>query len=95
MRRSEKWHGAEIALTNKMFEIAGHAVTHADVAQRQDAWYRDWTMTVEEAEQWQAWGTEYLMRHLSLSRDAAVRQMRWCNLQWGLKYSNYPDHEDK
>ena len=33
-------------IINKMFEIAGHDVTFEQVADRKDAWYQEWTMTV-------------------------------------------------
>lgn len=89
MTREEKKQRALVDLTNKMFEIAGHQVTYEDVKHRKDAWYRDWTMTVEEAVEWQAWGTEYLMKRLRLDREAAALQMGWCNAQWGLMYSNF------
>ena len=38
-------------LINKMFEIAGHDVKFEDIKDRKDAWYTDWTMTVEQNEQ--------------------------------------------
>ena len=32
-------------ILNKMFEIAGHAVTFEDIKGRTDNWYQQWTMT--------------------------------------------------
>jgi hypothetical protein len=40
-----------VDLINKMFEIAGHQVTYDDVKDREDAWYAEWTMTVEQNEE--------------------------------------------
>ena len=77
-----------------MFEIAGHPVTYEDIKDRKDAWYRDWTMTVEQAEEWKSWGTEYLRKHLKLRKATAERQMMWTNVQWGLRYSNYGESQD-
>ncbi len=39
-----------------MFEIAGHQVTYDDVKDRKDDWFQQWTMTVEQNEEWQEWG---------------------------------------
>ena len=93
--REQKWQIAREELINKMFEIAGHPVTYDEIKHRQDAWYRDWTMTVEEAELWQAWGTEYLRKTLRLRKPIAEGQMRWINVQWGLMYSNYEETQSK
>ena len=41
---------------NKMFEIAGHDVTYNDIKDRKDNWYAQWTMTMEQSEEWKKWG---------------------------------------
>jgi hypothetical protein len=75
-------------IINKMFEIAGHDVTIDDIINRKDAWYTDWTMTVEQNDQWMNWGTEYLRKTLRLKKDIAKKQMGWFSLNYGLKFSN-------
>ena len=93
--REQKWQIAMEKLINKMFEIAGHAVTYEDIKDRRDNWFQQWTMTVEEAEQWKSWGADYLRKNLRLRKPIAERQMMWINVQWGLMYSNYgekPEH---
>ena len=45
-----------VDIINKMFEIAGHDVTYDDVKDRQDNWYTQWTMTMEQSEEWRKWG---------------------------------------
>ena len=75
-------------LINKMFELAGHDVTYTDIKDRQDAWYTDWTMTVEQNEQWKKWGVEYLRKALRLRKIAAEKQMAWFALNYGLKFSD-------
>ncbi len=54
--RQEKSDQAIIDLINKMFEIAGHPVTFDDIKDRKDAWYTEWTMTVDQNDEWQKWG---------------------------------------
>ncbi len=58
-----------VDLINKMFEIAGHDVKYEDIINRKDAWYTDWTMTVEQNEQWKKWGVEYLRKALRLKKN--------------------------
>jgi hypothetical protein len=75
-------------LINKMFEIAGHDVTLDDIKDRKDDWYTNWTMTVEQYEQWKNWGTDYLRKSLRLRKEAAQKQMAWFALNYGLKFSD-------
>ena len=75
-------------LINKMFEIAGHDVKFEDIKDRKDAWYTDWTMTVEQNEQWKKWGIEYLRKALRLRKIVAEKQMGWFSLNYGLKFSD-------
>ena len=48
----EKREKALIDIINKMFEIAGHDVTFDDVKGRKDEWYTQWTMTIEQNDEW-------------------------------------------
>ena len=89
--REERWQEAREAIINRMFEIAGHAVRYEDIKGRTDNWFQQWTMTVDQAEQWKRWGAEYLRKQLRLNKAAAEREMLWANLQWGLKYSDWSE----
>jgi hypothetical protein len=75
-------------LINEMFRIAGHDVTYDDIKLREDSWYTDWTMTIEQHEQWMEWGAEYLRKSLRLRKEAAKKQMAWFALNYGLKFSD-------
>ena len=75
-------------LINKMFELAGHDVTYDVIKDREDAWYTDWTMTVEQHEQWIKWGTDYIKKNLRLRKIAAEKTMSWFALNYGLKFSD-------
>jgi len=77
---------------NKMFEIAGYLVTYQDIKDRKDDWFREYTMTVEQGEEFKKWGKKYLMKELRESAKSAEREMMWFNLQWGLTYSNWEDY---
>ena len=93
LTREQKREQALIDLINQMFIIAGHDVTYDDVKGRQDNWFQQWTMTVEQSEEWKAWGVKYLREKLKMNKALAEREMLWINLQWGLKYSNWEEWE--
>ena len=85
----QKREKAGIDIINKMFEIAGHDVTFDDVKGRQDNWYQQWTMTVEQDDEWKKWGKRYLMNELRMNSTLAEKEMAWMSVQYGLKLSNF------
>jgi hypothetical protein len=93
MNREQKKEQAVIDLINKMFEIAGHQVTYDDIKDRKDDWFTQWTMTIEQNDEWKEWGRKYLMKTLRLPSHRAKMEMQWASLAWGLKFSNWK--EDK
>jgi hypothetical protein len=91
LTREQKREQAVIDLINQMFIIAGHDITYDDIKDRKDNWFQQWTMTVEQAEEWKAWGIKYLREKLKISKGLAETEMLWFNLQYGLKYSNWEE----
>lgn len=85
----EKQEKAFIDIINKMFEIAGHSVTFEDIKGRQDNWYQEWTMTMEQNKEWIAWGKQYLMRNLRMYAKTAEREMQWMSVSYGLKFRDF------
>ena len=92
LSREQKKEKAVVDLINQMFIIAGHEVTYDDIKDRKDNWYAQWTMTVEQADEFKKWGKKYLMKELRTYAKAAEREMEWFMLQWGLTYSNWEDY---
>ena len=78
-----------VDMINKMFEIAGYKVTYDDIKDRKDNWYAQWTMTVEQNDEWKDWGQKYLMKELKMAKKYAETQMGMISLMWGLKFSNF------
>jgi hypothetical protein len=91
LTREQKQEKAIVDLINQMFVIAGHNVTYDDIVGVED-WYRNYSMTVEQAEEFKEWGKKYLMKNLNTYAKAAEREMMWFMLQWGLTYSNWEDY---
>ena len=75
---------------NKMFEIAGHNVTYNDIKDRKDNWYAQWTMTMEQSEEWKQWGITEIKKQFKYSTVMAEREMGMVSLMWGLKFSDFP-----
>jgi hypothetical protein len=91
LTRDQKKDKAIIDLINQMFIIAGHNVTYNDIV-GVDNWFREYTMTVEQGEEFKKWGKKYLMKNLQMRAAMAEKEMMWFNLQWGLTYSNWEDY---
>ena len=91
LSREEKREKAVVDLVNQMFVIAGHNVTYDDILGVED-WFRKYTMTVEQGEEFKKWGKKYLMKNLRLYAKMAEREMQWFMLQWGLVYSNWDEY---
>jgi hypothetical protein len=89
LTKDQKREQAVIDLLNQMFIIAGHNVTYEDIKGRKDNWWTEWTMTMAQADEWKAWGVDYLRKNLKLTKVLAEKEMQWVNLQWGLKYSDW------
>jgi hypothetical protein len=49
-------------------------------------------MTTAQADEWKAWGVDYLRKNLKLNKTLAEKEMQWVNLQWGLKYSDWNEN---
>jgi len=76
-------------LINKMFEIAGHQITYDDIKDRKDDWYSQWTMTMEQNEQWKKWGISEIKKQFRYNTLTAEREMGMISLMWGLKFSDF------
>ena len=92
LTKEQKREQAVIDLLNQMFIIAGHNVTYEDIKGRKDNWWTEWTMTMAQADEWKAWGVDYLRKNLKLNKALAEKEMQWVNLQWGLKYSDWNEN---
>jgi hypothetical protein len=78
-----------VDMINKMFEIAGYKVTYDDIKDRKDDWYTQWTMTVEQNDEWKDWGQKYLIKEFKMTKKYAETQMGMISLMWGLKFRNF------
>jgi hypothetical protein len=91
LSRKEKKDKAIIDLINQMFIIAGHNVTYEDIL-GVEKWFEKYSMTVEQSEEFKAWGKKYLMKNLQMRAAIAEKEMMWFNLQWGLIHSNFEEY---
>jgi len=91
LTREQKKEKALIDLINEMFRIAGHEVTFDDIKDRKDNWFQQYTMTVAQNTEWQAWGKKHLQKELRAPAKMAEREMMWISLQFGLSFSDWPE----
>ena len=91
LSREQKREQAVVDLINQMFIIAGHDVTYDDILGK-EKWFQEYSMTVEQGEEFKKWGKKYLMKNLRTYAKAAEREMQWFSLQWGLTYSNWEEY---
>ena len=91
LTREQKREKAVKDLINQMFVIAGYEVTYDDIL-GVDNWFQQYTMTVEQGEEFKKWGKKYLMKELQMRAGAAEKEMMWFNVMWGLTYSNWEDY---
>ena len=89
LTKQEKEKQLVVDLINKMFEIAGHQVTYDDVKDRKDDWYAQWTMTMEQNEEWKKWGIAEIKKQFRYNTKIAEREMGMISLMWGLKFSDF------
>jgi hypothetical protein len=89
MRKEEKRKKVAETLINEMFKIAGHNVIFKDIEGRQDNWYQQWTMTVEQNDKWKDWGVGYIRKELKMVKKLAEKEMSWFSLNYGLKLIDY------
>ena len=94
LTREQKKEKAVEDLINQMFIIAGHDVRFEDIKTRQDNWFQQYTMTMAQNEEWQAWGKKYLQTNLRTRARLAEKEMQWFSLQYGLKFSDFPHAEE-
>ena len=94
LSREEKREKAVVDLINQMFIIAGYDVTYDDILGK-DNWFQEYSMTVQQAEEFTKWGKKYLMKNLRMRAFQAEREMMWFNVQWGLTYSNWEEYNAK
>ena len=94
LTREQKREKAVVDLINQMFIIAGHDVTYDDILGK-DKWFMEYSMTVEQGEEFREWGEKYLRKNLKINKKQAESEMMWFNVQWGLTYSNWEEYHKK
>lgn len=95
MNKVEKEQWIVKMLIDEMFIIAGYPdVSYEDIIDRKDNWWMDWSMTVEQNEQWKKAGIDILRRERKWPKYRAVREMDWFSLLYGLKFSDYENKDN-
>jgi hypothetical protein len=72
-------------IINQMFIISGNDCTYDQIENRTDFWFNQMTMTNEQFEEWQKWGTNYLRKKLKFKKKLAEQEMGMIGLKYGLR----------
>ena len=89
LSKKQKEEQLVVDLINKMFEISGHEVTYEDIKDRKDDWYTQWTMTMEQSDEWNEWGVTEIRKRFRYNKKWAEKEMGMIILMWGLKFSDF------
>ena len=92
LSREEKHQIFVKDIINKMFEIAGHDVTYDVIKDRKDDWYTQWTMTVDQNNEWNKWGVSEIQKRFRYNKKWAEKEMAMITLMWGLKFSDWENY---
>jgi len=90
MNKHEKDKWVTKQIIDEMFMIAGHTdVTYEDIVDRTDNWFNQWTMTMEQNQQWKQAGIKILQREYKWPKYRAEKEMDMLSLYYGLQFSDY------
>tara|TARA_A100001037_G_scaffold227637_1_gene205624 strand:+ start:7176 stop:7481 length:306 start_codon:yes stop_codon:yes gene_type:complete len=64
-------------------QLRPYKKTYYDVEKTHN-WFMNYSTTREEQSDFMAWGVEYLIENLNMSRKLAEVEISWFILQWGL-----------
>lgn len=75
-------------IIDKQFKIANLDMKYEDICNNQvPNWYRKYTYSPEENEKWKNWTMKYMREKMKLTKDKALIETAWINLNFGLKTS--------
>jgi len=75
-------------IIDKQFKIANLDIKYEDICNNQvPNWYHKYKYSPEENEKWKNWTMKYMREMMKLTKDKALIETAWINLNFGLKTS--------
>jgi hypothetical protein len=73
-------------IIDKQFKIANLDLKYEDVSEnKMPNWFTKHTYSKEDNEKWKQWTMKYMRDKLKYTKDKAVIQTAWFDMQFGLK----------
>jgi len=75
-------------IIDKQFKIANLDLRYEDVRDNQiPNWYHKYTYSPEDNEKWKDWTMKYMRDKMKLTKDKALIETAWIDLNYGLRTS--------
>jgi uncharacterized protein YhdP len=75
-------------IIDKQFKIANLDLRYEDVRDNQiPNWYHKYTYSSEDNEKWKNWTMRYMREKMKLTKDKALIETAWIDLNYGLRTS--------
>ena len=76
-------------IIDKQFKIANVDLKYEDICDNQAPnWHQKYTYTPEDNEKWKNWTINYLREKMKLTKDKALIETAWIDLNFGLRISS-------
>ena len=73
-------------IIDKQFKIAKLDLKYEDISDNKiPNWYRNYTYTEEDNQKWRNWTINYLRDKMKLTKDKALIETAWIDLNYGLR----------
>lgn len=73
-------------IIDKQFKIAKLNLKYEDVCEGNTPnWYCEYTYTEEDNQKWKNWTIKYLREKMKLTKDRALIETAWLDLNYGLR----------
>jgi hypothetical protein len=75
-------------IIDKQFKIANLDLRYEDICDNQvPNWYHKYTYSPEDNEKWKDWTIKYMREKMKLTKDKALIETAWIDLNFGLRTS--------
>lgn len=76
-------------ILRKMFEISCQPVSFDEAIEKYpESWYREYTMTEDQCNEWKKWAVDYLRKKKHFSKIKSQKEIMWIDFSYGLKIKN-------
>lgn len=83
-------------IIDKQFKIANVDLKYEDICDNQTPnWLTKYSYTPEDNEKWKNWTMKYMREKMKLTKDKALIETAWIDLNFGLRTSDQPSKKSK